>query len=162
MLDMKIGSSFDLCIIKNMDIRIFRPNGYYAGKYLFLFHIDSHPELPLTPSKTSFLHQRRRPATTALLARLRAQTHAGSRDGLLYSEDQLQSQLKRLQEEPDAVAEERERDGDGCNHSVEPEVVCGRDDDQEDKKGVGERCESVESTEQSIEARLATGFTQKS
>ena len=72
---------------------------------------------------------------------------AGRRDGLLDSQEELQSQFERLQEQPHAVAEERQSDRDGGHGSVEPEVVCGRDDDEEDQERVGESCDGVEGTD---------------
>lgn len=84
------------------------------------------------------------------------------RDRLLDPQNQLQSKLKRLQQQPDAVQEERQRDGD-CGHSgVEPEVVGGRDDDEKDQERVGECCDGVESSDEGIEARLATSLADES
>jgi len=74
---------------------------------------------------------------------------SGGRDRLLDSQDELQSQLERLQEQPDAIAEEGQGDRDGGHASVEPEVVCGRDDDEEDEERVGESCNGVEGSDNS-------------
>lgn len=72
---------------------------------------------------------------------------AGRRDRLLDSQDELQSQFERLQEQPDTVAEEGQSDRDGSHGGVEPEMVCGRDDDEEDQERVGESCDGVEGTD---------------
>lgn len=82
----------------------------------------------------------------------------GGRNGLLDAQDKLQSQLERLQEEPNAVAEVGQRDGTSGHDGVEPEVVGGCHDDEEDEERVGDGYYSVESSGQSGEARLAAGF----
>lgn len=86
---------------------------------------------------------------------------AGGGDGLLDSQDELQSQFEGLQEEPNAVAEEGKRDGDGGHCCVEPEVVCGCDDDEEDEERVGEGCDGVEGADHGGKAGLAAGFAQE-
>lgn len=82
----------------------------------------------------------------------------GGRNGLLNAQDKLQSQLERLQEEPNAIAEEGQRDGNGGHDGVEPEMVGGCHDDEKDERRVGDGYYSVESSSQSGEARLAAGF----
>lgn len=74
----------------------------------------------------------------------------------------MQSELERKKEQPDAVEEERQRDGHGGNDGVKPEVVGGRDDDQQDQQRVSERSNSIESAKESVLAHRAAAFAEES
>jgi hypothetical protein len=122
--------------------------------------IPNSPNHPNARKKDS-LNNRRRPASAFLGASVTPAVHSGCRDRLLDSQDQLQGELEREEEQPDAVEEEGQSNGD-CGHgSVEPEVVRGRNDDQQDQKRVSESRDGVESAEESVLAHCAAAFAEE-
>ena len=107
------------------------------------------------------LNNRRRPAPALLGASVTPAVHSGCRDGLLDSQDYLQRELERQQKQPDAVEEERQSNGDRGHGSVEPEVVGGRNDNQQDQQRVSESRDGVESAEESVLAHRAAAFAEE-
>ena len=145
-----------LCNVRSVDLTSSKDHviKLRSNIAVFVLHLGYRPShsgvfkstpLAKPKKKPTHLNNRRRPSS-ALSASIHTPVQTSGGDRLLDSQDELQSQFERLQEQPDAVAEEGQGDGDGGNGGVEPEVVCGRDDDEQDEERVGESCKGVEST----------------
>lgn len=117
---------------------------------------------PPKRKKTKNLNNRRRPASAPLGASIGPVVHSGCRNRLLDPEDQLQREFKREEKQPDAVEKERQGHRERSHSCVEPEVVGGGDNNQQDQQRVSKRGDSVQSADESVLAHRAATFAEES